>query len=68
LTSVVRRSSCANESDFVTTYGRVSAFVSECNAEHVRYAPEQFADLCRALSWELVRAGQESLKFAFIDL
>ena len=48
--------STLSDADFGSNiYGRVSAFLAECNPEHVRFCPEQLAEMIRTLSDELVR-------------
>ena len=56
--------STLSDADFGSNiYGRVSAFLGECNAEHVRFCPEQFAEMIRTLSDELVRKVKDEMKF-----
>ena len=55
------RSPSLSDADFGSNiYGRVSAFLAECNPEQVRFCPELFAEMSRALSDELVRKAIKS--------
>uniref|UniRef100_A0A2K5R4I9 COP9 signalosome complex subunit 3 n=1 Tax=Cebus imitator TaxID=2715852 RepID=A0A2K5R4I9_CEBIM len=44
--------------DFETLFSQVQLFISTCNGEHIRYATDTFAELCRQLTNALVERKQ----------
>ncbi|KAK7498299.1 hypothetical protein BaRGS_00010559 [Batillaria attramentaria] len=63
---LVIKYSVPNITDFETLFVQTQEFVTSCNGEQVRYAPDNFAELCHKFASQLVERKQPTRGLAIL--